>query len=72
MATAQVYKVTHTVDGRVRGVADNLTAVDNRVACVDARVASIDGRVRAIDDKVATVIDGAHLTFNRTPNKCLT
>ena len=66
MATAQVYKVTHTVDGRVRGVADNVLAVDNRVACVDDRVASIDGRVRAIDDKVATVIDSAHFIFRQS------
>ena len=58
MATAQVYKVAHTVDDRVRGVADNVLAVDKRVA-------SMDGRVRAIDESLAIVTDGAHHIFNQ-------
>ena len=57
MATAQVLKVTHTIDERVRGVADEVLVVDNRVASVDARVAGVD-------DKVATVIDGAYHKVN--------
>ena len=64
MATAQVLKVAHTVDNRVRGVADDVLGVDNRVAGVDARVVGVDERIRAIDDKVAAVIDGAHHIFN--------
>ena len=73
MATAQVLKVTHIVDDRVRGVdnkvggvddkvadVDNKVAgVDNRVKAVDNRVASVDDRVRAVDDKVVEVIEGA-------------
>ena len=73
MATAQVLKVAHDVDDRVRGLTDDVLGVDNRVASVDARVASVDDRVasvderiRAVDDKVAAVIDGAHHIFNRT------
>ena len=86
MATAQALKVGHTVDNRVRGVADTVSAVDNklagvddrvagvddRVAGVDAKVASIDGRVRAIDDKFTAFIDSARHIFNRSSNKCLT
>ena len=49
MATAQVLKVTHTVD--------------NRVAGIDDRVARIDDRVKAVDDNVVAVIDGAHYFF---------
>ena len=71
MATAQVLKVTHTVDERVRGVTDDVLAVDNRVAGVeyrvagvDDRVAGVDDRVKAVDDKVATVIDGAYHILN--------
>ena len=71
MATAQVLKVVHTVDNRVRGVADDVLGVDNRVAGVDARVVGVDERIRAIDDKVAAVIDGAHHIFNPI-SKCLT
>ena len=50
MATAQVLKVTHAVDDRVRGVEDKVLNVDNRVA--------------GVDDKVAVVIDGAQPSSN--------
>src|ERR1700755_1971240 len=73
MATAQVLKVTHTVDDEVRGggnkvldvntkvvgVDDRVARVDERVVGIDERVAGVDGHVKAIDDKVAVVIDGA-------------
>ena len=59
MATAQALKITHTVDVRVRGVADQVLDVDNRVAGVDDRVVAVDDRLKAVDDKVAAVIDGA-------------
>jgi len=51
MATAQVLKVTHTVDERVRGVAD-------RVDDVDDKVAGVDEKVRTVHDGVAVVING--------------
>ena len=66
MAVAQNLKVTHTVDERVREVANTVVAINNRVAGVDDRVASvddtvkgIDARVASVDDKVAEVIHGA-------------
>ena len=73
MATAQVLKVTHTANDRVRVVENKVLDVDNKVAGVDYRVAGVDERVvrvdekvagvdenvKAIDDKVAVVIDGA-------------
>jgi hypothetical protein len=55
MATAQALKVGYTVDNRVRGVADSMLAVDNRVAGVDDRVAGVDDRVAGVDDRVASV-----------------
>ena len=45
MATAEVLRSTHAIDGRV-------LAVDNKLASVDDRVAKVD-------DKVAEVINGA-------------
>ncbi|KAF8487429.1 hypothetical protein DFH94DRAFT_678453 [Russula ochroleuca] len=57
MAVAQNLKATHTVDERVRGVANMAVAIDNRVAGVDDRVASVDDRVAKVDDKVASVDD---------------
>jgi archaellum component FlaC len=63
MATAQVLKVTHTVDDRVRVVDNKVTGIDDRVAGVDERVAGVDERVAGVDDRVkaieAVVIDGA-------------
>jgi hypothetical protein len=38
MAAAQNLKVSHTVDERVKGVADTVVAIDNRVTSVDDRV----------------------------------
>ena len=78
MAVAQNLKATHTVDERVRGVANTVVAMDNRVAGVedrvagvddrvarvDDRVAGVDDRVKAVDDKVAEVIHGAQIGFN--------
>ena len=65
MSTAQVLKVAHAVDNRVRGVTDEVLGVDNRVARVDDRVAGVEEKIRAVDDKVTAVIDGAHHIFNR-------
>ena len=59
MAVAENLKATHDVDERVRGVANTVVAIDNRVAGVDDRVAgvgdgvaSVDNRVTHVDDKV--------------------
>jgi hypothetical protein len=48
MAAAQNLKVTHTVDDRVRGVADAVVAVDNRVAGVDDRVQQMADEVKRL------------------------
>ena len=84
MAVVQNLKATHSVDDRVRGVADTVVVVDNRVASesdrvagvddkvegIDVRVAGVDDRVRAVNDKVTEVIHGAQLVFSK-PNVCL-
>ncbi len=55
MATAQVLKVTHTIDEGVRGVADKVVGVDDQVASVNERVAGVDRRVEGVDGRVAGV-----------------
>jgi hypothetical protein len=55
MAAAQNLKATHTVDERVRGVADTVVAIDNRVAGVDDRVACVDDRVQQAANDVDEV-----------------
>ena len=57
MAIAENLKATHTVDERVRGVANTVEAIDNRVAGVDSRVAGVDDRIAGVDDRVAGVDD---------------
>ena len=57
MATAQVLKATHTVEERVRGVADTLIGVDDRVARVEDGVTSVDNRVAGVDERVNGVDD---------------
>ena len=51
MAVAQNLKATHTVDERVRGVANMAVAIDDRVA--------------RVDDKIAEVLHGAQIVFSR-------
>jgi len=60
MATAEVLKVSHTVDERVRGIA-------NRVASIDDKVARVDDSVRVVDEKVAVVIRGARTISSPDP-----
>ena len=61
MAAAQNLKATHTVGDRVRGVANTVVAINNRVASVDSRVArathAIDERVRGFGEQVLAVDD---------------
>jgi archaellum component FlaC len=55
MSAAQLLKVTHTIDNRLGGIADNVLVIDNRVAGVDERVADVDDRVAGVDDRVAGI-----------------
>ena len=55
MATAQILKMTHTIDEGVRGVALKVVGVDDRVASVNERVTGVDRRVEGVDSKVAGV-----------------
>jgi len=55
MATAQVLKVTHTVDKRVMRVADNVVGINDRVAYVDKRLGDVDDRVASVGGRVVRV-----------------
>jgi hypothetical protein len=57
MATAQVLKVTNTIDQGVRGVTDKVVGVDDRVAGVGRRVDGVDSRVVGVDNKLGAVSD---------------
>ena len=57
MAAAEILKVAHAVDERVKGVADTVAGIDNRVADVDDRVAGVDDRVAGVDERVTGVGD---------------
>ena len=60
MAVAQNLKATHIVDQRVRGVANTVVAVGDRVVDrVADRVNCVDDRVKVVGDNVAEVIHGA-------------
>ena len=65
MAAVQSLKVTHSVDERVKGVADVVVTIDNRVASVDGRVASVGNQVSSVDDRVVTVDDRVKVVDNR-------
>ncbi|KAH9053696.1 hypothetical protein EDB87DRAFT_1825540 [Lactarius vividus] len=72
MATAEVLRVTHGVDDKVKGVGfqvegvnkgvqdvdGKVEGVDERVQGVDERVQSVDGRVQGVDERVRGVDEG--------------
>src|SRR6266478_6318939 len=62
MAAAQVLKATHAVDdtGRVRGVADIVVDVDNRVADIGDQVQDVGDQVQGVGDQVQDVGDQVH------------
>jgi len=73
MASAQLLKVTNTIDNRAAGIDDRVAGVDerlasvgDRVACVDDRVKGVDDRVKAVDDKLVAVFDGAQYIINQS------
>jgi hypothetical protein len=47
--------VTHTVDDRVRRVAEKVVGVDVRIASINERVKDVDNKVASITDRVANV-----------------
>ena len=55
MATAQVLKVTHTIDEGVRGIADKVVTVDGKVTGIDEKMVIINDRMASVDDKVDNV-----------------
>jgi len=56
MVSAQLLKVTNTIDNRVEEIADDMLGVDNRVA-------GIGDQVQGVDDKVTAVMNGAQSIF---------
>ena len=57
MAAAQNLKVTHTVEERVKSVADTVATIDIRMTSVDDRVAGVFDQMARVDDRVASVND---------------
>ena len=57
MAAAENLKATHTVDERVKGVADTVVTIDNRVAGVDVRMVGVSDQVAGVDNRVVNVTD---------------
>jgi hypothetical protein len=51
MATAQVLKLTHSVD-------DKVTSVDDKITRIDDKVVNIGDKVTGVDDQVKEVVNG--------------
>jgi len=57
MATAELLKIAHSIDGNVMGVDDRVKGVDGRVKGVDERVQEVGGDVQDVGKKVEDVDD---------------
>jgi hypothetical protein len=71
MASAELLKITHSIEGRIVGVdekiqdvGDDVRSVGKKVQGVDNRVQGVDDRIQGIDDKVQGV-DGKLDDINR-------
>ncbi len=67
MASAQLLKVTHNIEGKLTGVDDGVRGVDEKVQGVVAQVEDVQGEVQVIGDrvrevgvKVQVIVDGGH------------
>ncbi|KAH9055814.1 hypothetical protein EDB83DRAFT_2552607 [Lactarius deliciosus] len=58
MATAEVLRVTHGVDDKVKGVGFQVEGVNKGVQDVDGKVEGVDERVQGVDERVQGVGDG--------------
>ncbi|KAI9434706.1 hypothetical protein H4582DRAFT_764263 [Lactarius indigo] len=72
MATAEVLRLTHSVDDKVlgvgfqvEGVKKGVQEVDGKVECVDARVQVVGEGVQRVDQNVRTVNDGVKQVDHR-------
>jgi len=65
MASAQLLKVTNTINNRVEEIADNMLGVDNRAA-------GIGDQLQGVSDKVTAVIDGAQIYLQSIVENCPT
>ncbi|KAI9436871.1 hypothetical protein H4582DRAFT_1853862, partial [Lactarius indigo] len=59
MASSQVLKVTHTIDGKVTAVGDGVRGVESEVQVVKSEVQLVGDNVQAINDKVQTITDNS-------------
>ena len=55
MASAQLLKITNTINSEVEEIANNVLRVDDGVAGVDNRVAGVDDRMAGVDDHLTGV-----------------
>ena len=55
MASAELLKVTHSVDDRVKGVEGNVQEVHDNVLDVSNKVEGVDSRVQGVDHKLDQV-----------------
>ena len=57
MASAELLKLTHSVDGKVMGVDDRVKGVDDRVKGVEGKVQDVGDDVQVVRDDVQDVRD---------------
>ena len=65
MASAELLKVTHSVDDRVKSVEGDVQDVHSNVLDVSNKVEGVDSRVQGVDDKVQGVDNRVQCVDNR-------
>lgn len=57
MASAELLKITHSIEGKVVGVDERIQDIGDDVRSVGEKVQGIDKRVQGVDDKIQGVDD---------------
>ena len=65
MASAQLLKVTHSIDKNVMKVDEGVSRVDENVLVVKSEVQVVNNNIKVVDDKVQTLADGGQHLFSR-------
>ena len=58
MAAAEVLRLTHSVEDKVKVVDDKVTGVGNKMKDVDDKIKDVDDKMKDMDNKMGIVLNG--------------
>ncbi|KAI9454246.1 hypothetical protein BJY52DRAFT_1225217 [Lactarius psammicola] len=69
MASAEILKITHSLEDNVKSVADKVQGVDGTIQGFDNRVKGVDDRVKVVGDKVDMAVEETRVAIQQMENQ---